>query len=357
MRLGGRWVSQLSGRNTMDNHTILHAKDVAQERYLSQPGIVGMGVGYKTTEGESTDELGVVMLVEEKLPLAALSHETALPPVIHNVPLDVVQVGKIRVAPPAVTQLDRTDKWRPAPPGVSIGHYKITAGTFGAAVREKVTGNLLMLSNNHVVANSNDAKLEDMILQPGPYDGGTAGDVIGRLHRFVEIDFGQMGNGDCPLAESYVAVGNALARLFRSSHIVKSLRVNPQAVNVVDAGLVKPDTVADIDPNILEIGVPSGTTEAELGMTVMKSGRTTGLTTGKVNLINVTVTVDYGGGRSATFENQVATGPMSQGGDSGSLLVTEDNGLLAVGLLYAGSNQATIFNPIKEVFTALMVEI
>lgn len=48
------------------------------------------------------------------------------------------------------------------------------------------------------------------------------------------------------------------------------------------------------------------------------------------------VNVTYGGGRTARFEDQIITGPMSEGGDSGSLLVDADE-LKAVGLLFAGS--------------------
>jgi hypothetical protein len=339
----------------MNNENLFKAKALAQEKYLAQPGIVGMGFGHKVIEGETTDELSLVVMVEKKLPLSALSHKTALPPIIHNVATDIMQVGKIRISPPAQAQ-SRKDKWRPAPPGVSLGHYKITAGTFGAVVQEKVTGNMLMLTNNHVAANSNDANHGDDILQPGPYDGGSAGDVIGDLHRFVPIDFGQIDNGDCPLAESYVKVGNMLAKLFRSKHLVKAIQVNPQAVNLVDAAVVKPLHVDDIKQEILDIGIITGTEEATLGMQVEKSGRTTEYTEGRVTLIDAIVDVDYGGGKQARFERQIISGPMSQGGDSGSLLVSKAN-KTAVGLLFAGSNQVTIYNPIDEVLHGLLIEI
>jgi hypothetical protein len=50
----------------------------------------------------------------------------------------------------------------------------------------------------------------------------------------------------------------------------------------------------------------------------------------------------------------VVTESMSAGGDSGSLIVdaTENK---AVGLLFAGSNLATIFIPIENVLTALNI--
>jgi len=71
-----------------------------------------------------------------------------------------------------VAWTDETDKHRPAPLGVSIGHPDITAGTLGFKVRDG-SGNPYILSNNHVMANINQASIGDHILQPGAYDGGT----------------------------------------------------------------------------------------------------------------------------------------------------------------------------------------
>jgi hypothetical protein len=90
-------------------------------------------------------------------------------------------------------------------------------------------------------------------------------------------------------------------------------------------------------------------------MKVRKMGRTTGYTEGTINLLNATVNVAYGS-KTARFTGQIITGPISQGGDSGSLIVdgTENK---AVGLLFAGSNLATIFNPIDRVLDALSINI
>jgi hypothetical protein len=96
--------------------------------------------------------------------------------------------------------------------------------------------------------------------------------------------------------------------------------------------------------------------EATLEMGVCKSGRTTAFTTGTIRVLEATMTVNYGLDRVATFEGQIVSTAMSQGGDSGSLLVTNDTHH-AVGLLFAGSSQATIFNPIQAVLDQLRVEI
>jgi hypothetical protein len=205
-----------------------------------------------------------------------------------------------------------------------------------------------------VLANSNEAAPGDLILQPGAADGGTTSmDVIANLERFCPIDFSQEP-GTCSLAGSFAEIGNAIASVLGSKHRVQTIRANPQAVNLVDCAVARPINDSDVLDEILNIGVVSGTLEASLGMPVRKSGRTTGFTTGTINVIDATISVSYGIGRTATFENQLVAGPMSQGGDSGSLVVAGD-ALKAVGLLFAGSDQSTIFNPIQAVLDCLNI--
>lgn len=86
-------------------------------------------------------------------------------------------------------------------------------------------------------------------------------------------------------------------------------------------------------------------------MAIKKSGRTTGLTTGEILQVDVTVNVQYGAGRIARFSDQLLAGAMSQGGDSGSAVLDNSNKL--VGLLFAGSDTTTIINRMENVFSAL----
>ncbi len=329
---------------------VKRAKEIHKKSIMKKPNVVGVGVGYKISHGRKTDELAVVALVREKLPPAGLPSEALIPSSVDHIPTDVVEVGIIRALQ------GHTDRWRPAPGGISIGHYQITAGTFGTVVRDRATGDRLILSNNHVLANSNTAKVGDPILQPGAADGGQIStDTIGHLERFWPIDFGT-DTGSCSLANAYAEIGNAIAQLLGSSHRVQVFQANAQAINQIDAALARPVNDSDILDEIFEIGEVSGVIEAELGMAVRKSGRTTGFTTGEIMVLEATVSVDYGISRKATFEGQIITGPMSQGGDSGSLLVAR-NSLSAVGLLFAGSAQTTVYNPIKVVFDTLEIEL
>ena len=327
----------------------LFAKSFHKTAILAKPNVVGVGVGYKTIQNERTDELSVVALVREKVPLAGLLPETLVPSHLDGIKTDVMEVGELRPL-----QL-RTDRWRPAPPGVSIGHFQITAGTFGAVVRDKSSGRRLILSNNHVLANSNAAKTGDPILQPGPVDGGRVeNDTIARLERFYPLDFG-LSPPTCNLAQIYADFGNRIARIAGSSHKLELIKSNPEAVNLIDAAIARPVENSLISDEILGIGEISGVQEASLSLLVRKSGRTTGILNGEVRVLDTTVQIEYGAGRTAIFEDQILTSPISQGGDSGSLLVTADSNL-AVGLLFAGSSQATLHNPIRAVMEGLNID-
>lgn len=329
---------------------IKQVKEASKDNLLAMQNVVGVGVGYQIKGGEQTGNYAIVVMVSRKLPLPALAPDTILPKNVDGVTIDVIEVGELRALQA------RTDRWRPAPGGISIGHYKITAGTFGAIVRDRNSGERLILSNNHVIANSNDADPGDQILQPGPIDGGSPDvDTIAHLDRFCPIEFATEP-GICDIADTYASLGNAIAGLLGSKHLVNTQQSDPQAVNLVDAAVAKPVNDSDVLDEILEIGTIEDSEEGFLGMSIRKSGRTTGFTTSQINLIHATVDVNYGSGRTARFENQLVSGPMSQGGDSGSLLVAGDS-LHAVGLLFAGSNQSTIFNPIQAVLDCLEVEI
>jgi hypothetical protein len=237
-----------------------------------------------------------------------------------------------------------------------VGHYLITAGTLGCWVRKN--NKFYILSNNHVLANSNDATIGDAILQPGPYDGGNnPADKIATLSEFVPIQFeGGGGGSSCPIANGVASVLNGIAAAIGSDTRLEAVQAAPrrqQAANLVDAAIAEPLDQNDVRNEILNIGAVSETAEATLGMSIKKMGRTTGFTTGSVIQVDVTSSVSYGAGKTAVFEDQLMAGAMSQGGDSGSAVVSADNKL--VGLLFAGSTSTTIINRIQNVFTALNI--
>lgn len=306
-----------------------------EARLMRMRNVVAVGIGYKTVGNVRTNQICIVVSVIKKLPLIQLPESERVPAALANVPTDVIETGVI------FAFQDPTDKMRPARPGISIGHYQITAGTLGCLVQRD--GQVFILSNNHVLANSNKAQLGDAILQPGPHDGGTNSDQIGTLEQFIPISFGISGCGCSPFTFLYRLLG-----------IAKS-QVNEPGNNTVDCAIAKPLSPDLVNPDILNIGIPIGAGTATLGTPVQKSGRTTGHTTDQITQIDVTVSVSYGGSNVAVFQNQLGAGPMSQGGDSGSVVLDMDRRV--VGLLFAGSTSTTIMNPIQLVLDALQVQI
>jgi hypothetical protein len=312
-------------------------KRANESTLMGMSNVVAVGVGFKIDGGVQTSEPAVIVSVVKKLPLSELLPSSVVPKTLGDVKTDVIETGKI------VAFQDPRQKMRPARPGVSIGHYQITAGTFGCLVRRN--GQVYILSNNHVLANSNAAHLGDAILQPGPYDGGSSDDQIGTLEQFIPIGF----DGTPPPSGC-----SPLAFLMRLLGQPPRATINEPGNNTVDCALAKPLSADLVNPDILNIGIPIGVGTVTLGTQVQKSGRTTGYTADQITQIDVTVSVDYGG-PVATYKNQLMAGALSQGGDSGSAVL--DMQKRVVGLLFAGSTNTTIMNPIQLVLDALQAQL
>ncbi|MFN8483766.1 MAG: hypothetical protein U0768_12070 [Anaerolineae bacterium] len=244
-------------------------------------------------------------------------------------PINVVVTGPLEAQ-------SFTARFRASPCGVSIGHYKITAGTQGSlATGRHAPRNqrLLILSNNHVLANQNNCAYGDNILQPGPYDGGNnPADRVAILESWIPLRFGsgQVNTVDC-------ACGWAWPNLVRREFIYRT-----------SSGLAL-------------FGVNRTPRACAYGMIVGKTGRTTELTTGRIIDCNFSGWVNYGSGRSAYFRDQIVitglSGSFSAPGDSGSLIWSWDAVRNPVGLLFAGSTTHTIANKIGNVLDALDINL
>lgn len=328
-----------------DIHSASAALSEARERLLERPNVVATGVGFKETGGVRTTEIGIVCSVERKIPADELTATELVPRTVAGVPTDVVATGPFRVLSA------HNERHRPAPGGVSIGHRDITAGTLGCTVRRGST--LFILSNNHVLADTNRGQPGDPILQPGPHDGGRLpDDAIAVLETFVPIHMLD-DDSSCATAQRVTAALNSVARMMGSGSRLRA--VSARIVeNLVDAALALPLDDSWLTAEILGVGRIQGRAHAELGVPLRKSGRTTGVTSGEVIQVEVTADVRLGD-RTARFTDQFMAGAMSQGGDSGSLVLDGED--RAVGLLFAGSDTTTICNRIDHVLSALEVEL
>lgn len=319
---------------------------------LQYPNVVGVGKGLKQVSGQTTSEQSIIVLVKQKLPPRALARGNAVPKKLDGICTDVLEVGDVRLLG------NRTSYVRPAPGGVSIGHYRITAGTLGCVVLDRKTREPLILSNNHVLANSTDgmdgrARLGDPVYQPGPYDGGTREQLIGHLYRFVPLSK-EYASPQCQVAAAAERFGNYLVHAVRPNYRL-SLSRRTARENLVDAALAKPVRRDAVAPEILELGRIRGLGEASPGMVVKKSGRSSGVNASRVQAVSVTLQVMVTEEEPATFSDQFLTGPLAQPGDSGSLVLDEEN--RAVGLLFAGSDTATICNRMQNVLDLLQVDL
>lgn len=317
-----------------------------QPELLAKAGVSGVAIGRRIRDGvQGGPGYVLTVFVTKKLPPHAVAAEDFVPSSVNGVDTDVVEVGEVRA-------LDvYTGRYRPAPGGVSIGHVDITAGTLGARVFAD-DGTRLILSNSHVLANSGLGQLGDVILQPGRHDGGVRpADIIGNLLRFAPIEF--EAAPPCPIASTIVGGLNALYRgLGRKTRFRSTVN---QAENTVDAAVALPASDEHILDTINDIGLVAGRRMAVPGLRVQKTGRTSGHQVGEVTNVGATIEVSYGEHGVARFVDQVIFSHMGDPGDSGSLIVSESNE--AVALLFAGSDQVTIGNPIEAVLEALRVSI
>lgn len=313
---------------------------------LKKKNVVLYYTGKKEVGGVITDRDSIRVGVAVKLPLSALAKSDIIPKTVEGMETDVYVEQEIWAL-----EVDRKAKHRPAPPGVSLAHPKVTAGTFGMVVKKN--GVRLILSNNHILANSNAAEVGDLTLQPAPYDGGEqqyicdkchqpVSDTIGHLFAFNHITFGNSSGCLAIIGKVFATIATTITTLLGGEP--------KDIINKVDCAIAKPIKDEDISDEILGVGIPVGYGMAKVGDNVKKSGRTTGLTQGNVIAIDGVARINYRTGQ-AVFENQIITTNISQGGDSGSVVLNENNEV--VGLLFAGSDQTTIVNKISDVIEAL----
>jgi hypothetical protein len=304
----------------------VRAAVAAQNRHMSRlhriPGVVGTAVGLRAS-GEAAIQVFVVDNTHRDIPTR-----------LDDVPVDVRVTGML------VALSDPTMRLRPAPLGFSVGHPAITAGTIGARVTDG--SRVFILSNNHVLAAGNDAAIGDPALQPGAFDGGTASDQIATLHAFAPIDF---------------AGGNN----WIDAAIALSSTANLDNATPLDDGYGTPSSQIFGDANADRI---LDDRNALLNVAVKKYGRTTKLTTGTITGVNATVDICYEVliifcVKSARFVDQIIITPggFSGGGDSGSLIVTDNTSANPVGLLFAGSGTQTIANRIDHVLNWFNVNV
>jgi hypothetical protein len=218
-------------------------------------------------------------------------------------------------------------------------------GTLGALVADR-NSNLFILSNNHVLAESDQARAGDSIVQPALVDlncNPQAGRTIGSLRYVVPLQSSQ-SNVDAALAAATPAVDASGA----------ILQLGPSINGVLSPAAPAAGTGEALSASVLN------------QLRVVKSGRTTGLTCSTVNTVDLSVQVDYyydcAESRpyyTKTYVNQIGMpgASFADSGDSGALVLDASNAQ-PVGLFFASgaddSNHGfSVANPIQDVLSEL----
>jgi len=295
--------------------------DKYEDALLSYQRVHAVGIGYKEVDGIRTDELEIIVYVHANTSVEKYVEAEHVPLEIEGIPVEFIAETEpmLDVLPVAYEIVRPTDqaRYRPLVGGIQIflNYYRSEwVGTVGTFVKSKDPSDdhLYILSNQHVL------KADGLtVFQPRP----------------------------------------GVLNLVGSTTVTQEF---PDA----DAGLALVNDPSDVDVNMIEdIGLVNEThdvTVDDLSKRVRKRGRTTLLTEGTIEAINVAInlvggTRQYDCVRVRADEGELFSSP----GDSGSCVVlVEDNAL--VGLHFAGNGiagGASFFSKIGNVFDNLNVEL
>ncbi len=278
---------------------------------------VGFGVGHKQTDGQVVPGLAAILFVDRKIPLRYLRLVDRLPTSIdvqgQSVPTDVVELSPMSLLGNPAANKARS---RPLQGGVSISicpHRDdscLPYGTGGALVVDQ-TNTHYLLSAAHVMS----VQGADVI-QPGKGPGGGG-------HNHTKKVIGHQVNGK-PIY-GYTAPKDNVGGVVRCAQAGIDAAI-AEVIQMVSAQIGLGAPTAPVSPTIVDLPVH-------------KSGATTGVTSGKCAVTNVTVQANaqqiisgalkkkgVPGWKAKTSVNGlffISPGSFADGGDSGSLIMTD----------------------------------
>ena len=169
---------------TAQTEQIQRAYEKALRTFGHRREVTGVDIGYKYKDGRRGEEVVLRVHLREKLAPGLIDPAQLLTAEIDGVPLDVIQGNDTPSGGGVLALAARRHRRDPVQPGLSISHHLGTAGTIGAIVYDRTDGAPCILSNKHVLAEAALAEAGDQILQPGRIDGGRRDlDSIARLRR------------------------------------------------------------------------------------------------------------------------------------------------------------------------------
>lgn len=279
----------------------VRAQERLSDRLLSLPGVTGTAA--------SVDEAGRPLV----LVLLDRPGRAGIPATFSGARVVTEVTGVLR--PFALTARER-----PAPIGVSAGNANdCVPGTLGCVL--EIGNARYYLSANHVFARQNAAAIGEAIVQPS----------------LPDLDPG------CGPAPANATVGT-LADF-------EPVVYDGKTPNTMDAAIARVQGRVDCATPAPYYGLPASSIAApEMGLPLMKVGRTTELTRATIKGVNAKVKLAFPSG-TALFVGQVITSAgFGAFGDSGALAVTDDAAYRPVGMLIGGgSNGSAVVTPIGVV--------
>lgn len=309
------WAGESHGRGK----SLGEARKALEQQLLPLAGAGFVGIAHSEAEGEIT-----VFVENEKargrVPRSFEGYE------VRTEVTGKIQAFSTQVAEPlADVSGERRSEVRPLVGGISVSAYDASWKVLYAGTLSMVTYDDRILSNAHVIAINPETgdflNIGTPIIQPGSADGGNLSKRVGALEAYIPIDF-------APNARNYADA----------------------AVGTIDVGVNTSPGEQFCEAGNYWI---QGWSEVSQGDTVRKSGRTTGVTTGKVIHTNVSVVVGYGS-KSAYYVDQIVVNQTNWSfgapGDSGSA-VDKDGAF--VGLLFAGTEDCIVICKAQHIIDGL----
>lgn len=296
---------------------ILEVKNRHVEQLLALDNVHTVAIGHIIAKGRVLPIPAIVIFTTHKQPLYELPPDQRIPAAIEGFPTDVVELPPFK---PYQTEGDipnipNREYYRPVPGGAEIYMPNspftgglCTLGMFAHSTRPQDNpDDIYLLANAHCFYHP-----DQVIFQP----------------------------------ESH----NPDSRIAYASRVVNTARV--------DAGIAQMLDNETADPNqIIGIGAPLAPyllTLTDLGQTVVKSGRTTGVTIGRIAYLHA----DADEKRDQIIIADIE-GIFSAQGDSGSIVLMESGAMRhhVVGLLWGGAEIYTILCPIEAVMEELEISL
>jgi hypothetical protein len=305
-----------------------------QHEIMQLPGVNGIGIGRDKNSGE----LVFLVVVDKHAPMPPLPERIeGVPVVVERHERIMLQEGGLGCVP---CHAD------PQPLPVEMGNSQFTdllcqACTMGFKACDLDTRRLVFVTNDHCSADATrcegSAPLGTRITSPAPFDN------------FPRCTLNVGCNGTtCTLGAD---IGD----------VSENGTITCGASDTVDASVVDSDDTLTSN-TIRDIGTPSTIPGTVMpGDMVQKSGRTTGLTFGTVGSVNFMFSLSYVCCATVTFVGQILVNAddgcsdppcvWSQGGDSGSAVLTRADPPQIVGLHFAGTPDGSvgIANQIRDV--------